>query len=132
LKPARRARRTDPNGRRHRPRCRHHSLVAIDWLVEVWDGWRHGRRERARLRQGKRACACCGHLTLQLDPGDYEICPICFWEDDPVQLNDPDFKPGANKVSLNEARENYRRLGVSEARFRGDVRPARPDEIPPG
>ena len=40
--------------------------------------------------------------------GDYEICPICHWEDDPVQRKDPDFKGGANKLSLNEAIKAYK------------------------
>lgn len=35
-------------------------------------------------------------------PNAYEICPICNWEDDPIQRKDRDFKGGANKLSLNE------------------------------
>jgi hypothetical protein len=100
-----------------------------DWLVETWSGWLWERRRRERLRDGKRPCPCCGHLTLEFDPGDYEICPVCYWEDDPVQSNDPDFKPGANKVSLNEARANYRAVGVSELEYKDNVRPPRPEEI---
>jgi hypothetical protein len=56
-------------------------------------------------------------------PGTHEICPVCFWEDDPVQYEDPDFEEGANVPSLRQARQNYRELGVSEARFREHVRP---------
>jgi hypothetical protein len=53
-------------------------------------------------------CICCGFLTLT-DPslGSYEICEVCFWEDDPVQNEDPLFVGGANAVSLARARENY-------------------------
>ena len=47
-------------------------------------------------------CPCCGELVLQ-KPGNYEICRICKWEDDPVQSANPDFKGGANAQSLNEA-----------------------------
>lgn len=39
---------------------------------------------------------------------EYEICDECLWENDPVQLDDPDFAGGANEMSLNEAREVYR------------------------
>ena len=39
----------------------------------------------------------------------YEICPICGWEDDKVQASEADSKIGANKLSLNEAIEVYRR-----------------------
>ena len=39
--------------------------------------------------------------------GEYDICEECFWENDPVQLNYPDFDGEANEMSLNEAREAY-------------------------
>ena len=58
-------------------------------------------------------CPCCGHLTLgENPPGTFEICPVCFWEDDNVQFDDPDFDGGANTVSLNTARENYKKFGA--------------------
>lgn len=103
--------------------------TAADWASDTWAGWRWERRRRRRRLKGKRPCACCGHLTLEFDPGDYEICPICFWEDDPVQSKDLDYKPGANKVSLNEARANYQAFGVSELEYKEDVRPPLPEEV---
>ncbi|WP_233218372.1 CPCC family cysteine-rich protein [Kosakonia radicincitans] len=39
--------------------------------------------------------------------GNYEICPVCDWEDDPVQSSDPDFSGGANTLSLLEARKEF-------------------------
>lgn len=66
-------------------------------------------------------CPCCGHRTLS-EKGGYEICPVCCWEDDPVQSKDPDLAGGANKPSLNEARENYERFGACEERFLDKVR----------
>ena len=30
---------------------------------------------------GPYACPCCGFLTLP-SRGGYDICPVCFWEDD--------------------------------------------------
>ena len=50
--------------------------------------------------------------------GTYDICNVCFWEDDGVQFHDLDYEGGANKVSLNQARENFREHGVSEDRSR--------------
>jgi hypothetical protein len=77
------------------------------------------------------ACPCCGYLTLPEPPaGTFDICPVCFWEDDNVQFNDPDFEGGANEVSLNQARANFREHGVSEPRFKRQVRPPRPEERP--
>jgi len=49
-------------------------------------------------------CPCCGNCTLS-EAGAYEVCPVCLWEDDPVQLSDPDYIGGANQCSLNQARE---------------------------
>ncbi|MDR5760871.1 CPCC family cysteine-rich protein [Caballeronia sp. LZ035] len=48
-------------------------------------------------------CPCCQSLEIG-ESGDYEICDICGWEDDPVQSADPDYKGGANEMSLNQAR----------------------------
>jgi hypothetical protein len=76
-------------------------------------------------------CQCCGCLTLSEDDrGSYEICPICFWEDDYVQNRDPDFRGGANVPSLNEARRNYARFGAIEERWLPNVRPPRAGERP--
>jgi len=47
---------------------------------------------------------------------------VCFWEDDPVQLLDPWYVGGTNKVSLQQAQENFSRFGVSEQRFAKDVK----------
>lgn len=60
----------------------------------------------------KYTCPCCGYKTIDSD-GDYEICPVCFWEDDPSQkMNEYDF--GANKIPLIEAQKNYLRYGACE------------------
>jgi cysteine-rich CPCC protein len=57
---------------------------------------------------------------------------VCGWEDDLVQFHDPDYRGGANKVSLNEARQNYAAFGASEERLKHLLRPPREEEIPPG
>jgi hypothetical protein len=76
-------------------------------------------------------CPCCGYLTLREAPtGTYEICKVCFWEDDGVQFDDLDSEGGANRVSLNQARRNFCEHGVSEPRFAGYVRPPLPEEQP--
>jgi hypothetical protein len=78
----------------------------------------------------KYICPCCGFRTLdEPPPGTFDICPICFWEDDNVQYNDPDFVGGANQVSLNRARKNYQEFGATELRCQPHVRKPMQDEI---
>ncbi len=68
-------------------------------------------------------CPCCGYQTLvEEPPGTYDICRICFWEDDGVQFDDPDFEGGANTVSLRQAQQNYIQFGASERLFSDSVR----------
>lgn len=71
--------------------------------------------------QGKYPCPCCGYLVFDESPGSYEVCPICFWEDDLSQLRFAR-TTGANHVSLVDAQENFIKEGVSELRFRSTVR----------
>ncbi len=72
-------------------------------------------------------CPCCGHKTL-LEDGFFEICPVCFWEHDPVQYDDPTYAGGANTESLEEARRNFRAFGASSRELLAHVRPPTPDE----
>ncbi|WP_092138316.1 CPCC family cysteine-rich protein [Cupriavidus sp. YR651] len=76
-------------------------------------------------------CPCCGNFTLnEISGGTFEICHVCFWEDDQIQLNYPDIAGGANKVSLKEARENYKRYGAIVERFVDKIRQPNKDELP--
>lgn len=59
---------------------------------------------------------------------DWELCPVCFWEDDPQQRLHPDLANGANGYSLVEAQEHYATIGASHPAFLDRVRPARDDE----
>ena len=78
----------------------------------------------------KYPCPCCGFLTLEeKPPGTYEICPVCYWEDDLVQFQEPTAW-GANSVTLQEARHNFLRFGASEERFKSFVRSPFPIELP--
>lgn len=63
----------------------------------------------------KYTCTCCGYKTLDEEPpGTYEICLLCFWEDDPLQYEDPDYEGGANIISLRAAQQHGWHFGVSE------------------
>ncbi|WP_078530969.1 CPCC family cysteine-rich protein [Streptomyces sp. PsTaAH-124] len=56
-------------------------------------------------------------------PGSYEICPVCFWEDDGAQFRWPTIAGGANKVSLIEAQRNEQDFGACDQHGRQYVRP---------
>ena len=77
----------------------------------------------------KRPCPCCGYHTLP-SRNDYEVCPVCFWEDEPGSLEEPDGVGGSNAVSLREGRRNFERYGAMEARFRSNVRSPKTSELP--
>ncbi|MCG6168921.1 CPCC family cysteine-rich protein [Leptospira sanjuanensis] len=62
-------------------------------------------------------CPCCGYLTLGEESGSYEICPVCYWENDNVQNDDPSYSGGANKISLQTARENFMKFGAKEKEY---------------
>lgn len=51
-------------------------------------------------------CPVCGKYSFEED-GDYDICPVCEWENDGLQLEKPDYAGGANRLSLNEYRKEY-------------------------
>lgn len=76
-------------------------------------------------------CPCCGHLTLD-DEGGFEICPVCFWEDNGQGKADANvISGGPNKdLSLTKARENFLKFGASHEEFMKNVRPPTEDEIP--
>ena len=84
----------------------------------------------------KYKCKCCGYYTLEdepldpnLHPGTFEICPVCFWEDDAIQYKNPDYAGGANNVSLNEAKKNFKLFGAVEKEMIKYVRKPKADEI---
>jgi hypothetical protein len=60
------------------------------------------------LRNQKCPCAGCGFYTIGLDYfGSYNICPLCDWEDDGMQLANPACGGGANLDSLIEHQQQY-------------------------
>lgn len=70
-------------------------------------------------------CPCCGYDTFDPnDRGNYSICPICFWEDDPIQFDKPDMDGGANRVSLITGQMNYDKFGACEKDMARNVRKA--------
>lgn len=74
-------------------------------------------------------CPCCGYKTFGSNPGgSYVICPVCLWEDDPIQLCNPDYVGGANRVSLRQGQKNFRKFGACEEQMINNVQKPNKDE----
>ncbi|MDX3386605.1 CPCC family cysteine-rich protein [Streptomyces niveiscabiei] len=78
-------------------------------------------------------CPCCGHLMFW-ELGNYDICDVCFWEEDVTQLRYPwcDFGPNGG-LNLIDAQANYARIGAVREDLLRHVRPPKDDEpLDPG
>ena len=53
-------------------------------------------------------CPCCGNKTLSTR-GEYDICPICKWEDDGNEVDDA--YSSVNHMTLKEGKNNYLLFG---------------------
>ncbi|SFB86358.1 Cysteine-rich CPCC [Flexibacter flexilis DSM 6793] len=81
---------------------------------------------------GKYKCLCCGFYTLNNKANNtFQICPVCYWEDDGVQYIEPYYEGGANSISLFQARKNFNSYGAIEERFKKYVRPPLEEEQSP-
>jgi Cysteine-rich CPCC len=65
-------------------------------------------------------------------PATFNICPVCWWEDDRPDDHHRNRRPGTNRVSLEEAQYNYRTIGASDPAYRCRIRPTQAGEQPPG
>jgi hypothetical protein len=97
--------------------------VGLDWFNEYTD-----RLDRQPDKLPLR-CPCCFCKTLP-ERGGWDICPICFWEDDGQDDHDAEIVRGGpnGSLSLRQARSNYERCGACEERFVGNVRQPSPEE----
>lgn len=76
-------------------------------------------------------CPCCGYYTVVSDDEVIvDTCDVCFWQYDAVAHDKPARNIGANHISLNQARENYKRFGVCKIQFKDMVRAPLEVELP--
>jgi len=80
-------------------------------------------------------CPACGFLVFDEAPGSFNLCPICGWEDDDVQLRYPILTGGANRYSLwQEQQRLLKRYPLTVRETKGIERdprwrPLKPEEI---
>jgi hypothetical protein len=72
------------------------------------------------------ACPVCGYLTLR--GGPFDVCRVCFWEDDGGR--DPHARSVPNGMTLAEGRSNFAAFGACDRRMLHLVRPPLPAEAP--
>ena len=84
------------------------SFVFNSTASEIAYAVRTGKKVHYLVSPAEKRCPCCGQYYFQ-EKSAFEICPVCGWEDDPLQRREEDFAGGANKISLREAREGVAR-----------------------
>ena len=101
----------------------------ITWFEGYVDALEHRSVTAPEQKGVKYRCPCCGYKTLN-ERGGYDICAVCFWEDDGQDDEDADTVRGGPSacLSLTKALENYRNLGACEERFVETVRLPLPEE----
>lgn len=101
--------------------------------TEAGIAWFHAYVDRlnAQPKDLPLRCPCCFCRTLD-ERGGFDICPVCFWEDDGQDDHDADVVRGGPNggLSLSDARANYASFGACEHAMLGNVRPPRPEEFP--
>ena len=68
-----------------------------------------GQRQRQVMYQ----CPCCDHFTIGA-PGQYDICLVCYREDDGLDVDEIDEHSGPNHLSLREGRRNFAQIGACD------------------
>ena len=62
---------------------------------------------------GPEQCPCCDYFCLRTR-GSYDVCPVCYWEDDGVGLGQLDEPSAVNHITLREGRRNFLRYGAAD------------------
>lgn len=68
-------------------------------------------------------CPCCDYVSLP-ERNNYLICPICFWEDDGIDIDRLDVQSGPNHMTLREGRANFQQIGACNEEMLKNVLPA--------
>jgi hypothetical protein len=67
-------------------------------------------------------CPCCDYFSLE-SWGEYEICRVCFWEHDGLDVDELDEHSGPNHLTLRDARRNFAEFGACDRAMLKNVIP---------
>jgi hypothetical protein len=81
------------------------------------------------LNPEKYTCPCCGYKTHSREVSAWDLCHVCFWENDLICLDDPNKISGANKISLIQAQQNFITFAACDESAKAHVRPPKSDEV---
>ena len=62
--------------------------------------------KKSCVETGLKECPCCGSKDY-FDREIWEICSICNLENDPLQIDEPDYSGGANVLCLNDYKKTH-------------------------
>ncbi|WP_199539314.1 CPCC family cysteine-rich protein [Dyadobacter luteus] len=98
----------------------------MDKIQQVED-----QQEICKTSQSMYTCPCCGYKSLAEKASEsiYEICPVCFWETDPVQNDNPEYEGGTNSVSLKAGQRNFLVFGACDKKKINQTRSPLKDEL---
>lgn len=80
----------------------------------------------------KTQCPVCSFLTFDANefPGSLKVCPVCSWNDDQLQCENPLEEEGTNSMSLKQAKENYKMFKACHIEYVQKCRAPTAEEIP--
>ena len=66
-------------------------------------------------------CDCCDYFSIPRGE-DYEICPVCFWEQDAFGIAEPEMESNANHgLTLIQGRSNFLEFGACDKRALSNI-----------
>ena len=76
------------------------------------------------------SCPCCGYRTLD-EPASYDICNVCWWEDDGQDNENADIGMGGPNygISLTKARYNFISFGIYDPKRKDLMKLRKPKEM---
>jgi len=87
------------------------------------------RRPKQEKPDGELACEVCGYITVS---HPYDICTVCFWEQEMLDESEYDKATGGpnSDLSVIQARQKFGKIGAVNERLLQFVVPPEAGEIP--